>query len=90
MQPYIDILRGDIMCWNHHRLSERDLQFIGEFTRENISRWLDRGTDESTESFHFDLGVYGWGDFHAVCGDIEIPWAKEESRLRFANWGKPN
>lgn len=26
------------------------------------------------------IGVYGCQDFHAVCGDIDIPWATEEAR----------
>lgn len=48
-----------------------------EFTRENIAAWLDRG------NCRFDIGVYGWEDFHAVCGDIDIPWATKEGRLYF-------
>ena len=47
-----------------------------EFTRENIAAWLDRGG-------RFEIGVYGWEDFHAVCGDIDIPWATKEGRLCF-------
>jgi hypothetical protein len=24
---------------------------------------------------HFEIAIYGCEDFHAVCGDIYIPWA---------------
>lgn len=47
------------------------LWLIGDFTRENISKWLDNAPTQ-------DLGIYGWEDFHAVCGDVDIPWATED------------
>jgi hypothetical protein len=62
MSAYIEILDGEMIY-----LSGADLCFIGEFTRENISAWLDRGP------------LSGYEDFHAVCGDVDIPWAKEDS-----------
>jgi hypothetical protein len=60
-----------VLCKRH--LNGADLLSIGEFTRENISRWLDKG-------YWFEMGVYGYEDFHAVCGDIDIPWATEEAK----------
>jgi hypothetical protein len=30
----------------------------------------------------------GIGDFHAVCGDIDIPWDTEAGRLRWEQWSK--
>jgi hypothetical protein len=75
MCAYIEIL-GAVVKWRHE-LSKADLCFIGEFTRENISSWLDRGNT-------FEVGVYGYEDFHAVCGDIDIPWATEEARLCYS------
>ena len=80
---YIDILSGHVLM-PHHTLTKRDLQRIGEFSRENITRWLDIHVPKDAlvpgQDLNFDLQVYGWEDFHAVCGDIEIDWAKEESK----------
>jgi hypothetical protein len=63
---YIEIVGAFVNY--RHALSKADLSSIGEFTRENISRWLDGGG-------FFEAGVYGHEDFHAVCGDKDIPWA---------------
>jgi len=64
--PYIETVSE--IASLRRELSKADLCFIGEFTRENISRWLDRGS-------WFEVGLYGYADFHAVCGDIDIPWS---------------
>ena len=48
---------------------------IGDFTRENIAKWLSRGNGGT--------GIYGWEDFHAVCGGIDIPWATEDGKNGF-------
>jgi len=73
MAAYIEIMATCVM-WRFD-LDPFDLWAIGEFTRENISRWLDRG------NCRFEVGVYGWEDFHAVRDDIDIPWTTEEARL---------
>ncbi|MGA8876356.1 MAG: hypothetical protein WB555_12535 [Candidatus Korobacteraceae bacterium] len=70
-RPYIEIV--GMMVWRFE-LDKADLCFIGEFTRENIESWLKRG------NCRFEVGLYGYEDFHAVCGDIDIPWATEEAR----------
>lgn len=70
MAAYIEIEAQ--RTWMTYDLSPSDIQAIGEFTRENISNWLDG--DKDNKKF-FEIGVYGWVDFHAVCGDIDIPWA---------------
>jgi hypothetical protein len=67
-RPYIEIVSE--IASSRRNLDKADVCFIGEFTRENISRWLDEG-------YWFEAGLYGYGDFHAVCGDIDIPWATE-------------
>lgn len=60
--------RMDLTLWNVFR--------IGEFTRENVSDWL---ADYTTK--HHGLDAAFWPvDFHAVCGDIDIPWATKEGR----------
>ena len=59
-----------------HEFCHADLREIGEFTRENVLAWL------STQ-----VGVWHWEhvgiveDFHAVCGDIDIPWATKEAAV---------
>ena len=72
---YIETVGKFVLC--RRDLIAADLGLIGEFTRENISRWLDKG-------YWFEMGVYGYEDFHAVCGDIDIPWDTEEARLCYA------
>ena len=72
---YIEII-GDRMS-GRHDLQDWELRSIGEFTRENVTAWLEsrNGADW--------VGVTPAKDFHAVCGEIEIPWATERHRL---NW----
>jgi hypothetical protein len=70
MSAYLKILGPEVIYGRV--LDKADLCFIGEFTRENISAWLDRGP-------FLEASLYGHEDFHAVCGDIDIPWAKEDS-----------
>jgi hypothetical protein len=72
MNAYIEILAEFRI--SRHELGKAELCFIGEFTRENIESWLKRGN-------YLEVGIYGYKDFHAVCGDIDIPWATEEARL---------
>lgn len=67
-----EVVTGDcVMC--RHELDDYALRSIGDFTRENIATWLYKDV--------FEVGVYGGEDFHAVFGDINIPWTTEESRL---------
>jgi hypothetical protein len=75
MRAYIEIV-ATVCSWRFE-LQPFDMWAIGEFTRENIESWLKRGNSR------FEVGIYGYEDFHAVCGDIDIPWATEEAR-RFA------
>jgi hypothetical protein len=71
-RPYLEIVGSIAVC--RRELDKADLCFIGEFTRENILAWTDRqhGADW--------VAVLPVADFHAVCGDIDIPWATEEAR----------
>ena len=71
-----DITPGPGRVMGRHHLSDFDLVEIGEFTRGNILRWFEKGirTPDPIEAAMPE-------DFHAVCGEIDIPWDKEESRL---------
>jgi hypothetical protein len=63
-------------------------QAIGEFTRENIQKWLEYESAWNPEPLAGDL----LGDFHAVCGDLDIPWATEEAKARWEKlepWTEP-
>jgi hypothetical protein len=68
---YIEIVREitiDICCptrWERFR--------IGKFTRENVRTWLENHTHG------LDAGFWPV-DFHAVCGDLDIPWETKEGR----------
>ena len=73
MLAYIEIMGAEAMT--RHELHPFDLWAIGKFTRENILSWLERGNCLDGWG-----GVYGYEDFHAVCGNIDIPWATEEAR----------
>jgi hypothetical protein len=50
-------------------LTERDVETIGDFTRENVARWVAIHAGD----FAFVM------DFYATIGDEEIPWSDEES-----------
>ena len=65
---YIEVV-GDITVWSQ-KLTLWDRFRIGKFTRENVAMWLENRT-------RMDPGFYPV-DFHAVCGDIDIPWATKE------------
>ena len=72
--PYIEIVSEHVL----YRVELWGPPNLGKFTRENVARWLDKTGD-------YAVGIYGWEDFHAVCGDIDIPWATE-----ITNGGKPD
>ena len=69
-----------IQAASTYKLSDYDLENIGEFTRENIERWL------CTHAGDFQYVT----DFHAVCGTTEIQWASEESELQFSDCMYPS
>lgn len=71
------VVEAEITCMSRE-FSPSDLQAIGEFTRENIANWLDGGWRYRNIDF-FEVGVYGWVSFHAVCGDIDI-WGTKAKR----------
>lgn len=53
-----------------YELTDYDLTNIGDtFTRENVEQWL------ATHAGDFQSIT----DFHAVCGEDDIPWKSEES-----------
>jgi len=68
---YIEIVGGyttwsiDLTLW--------DVFCIGEFTRENVEDWLAANWMRRIR-FKDD----GFVDFHAVCGEQDIPWATKE------------
>jgi hypothetical protein len=72
-RPYIEIVGALATC--RRTLDAADLCFIGEFTRENVLAWMNRQRSPDW------ICIIPVEDFHAVCGDIDIPWAKEEVRL---------
>jgi len=57
-------------------LRPQDLRAIGEFTRENIQKWVEWRFVDPPNRHYADLLV----DFHAVCGEIDIPWRSEQSK----------
>jgi hypothetical protein len=86
MNAYIDFVGGIGM--RRHYLTDIELREIGRFTRENILKWFhsDRHTTPKTNDWAGWLPLFDWvgmlpvQDFHAVCGDIDIPWATEEAK----------
>jgi hypothetical protein len=71
---YIDIM-SDITSTRHY-LAVDELREIGEFTRENVLRWLESHKGPDWVGSHTG--------FHAVCGRIDIPglhpWATEKAK----------
>jgi hypothetical protein len=80
MRAYIEVV-GAVTVWGV-KLTRWDRWRIGEFTRENVFDWLS----------HYDRRHYGMDcchypeDFHAVCGDQDIPWADKESATIYEKW----
>jgi hypothetical protein len=74
---YIEIRGGGLTC-RRLELTHFERWLIGDFTRENIERWLHHrpGTDW--------VGVAPVQDFHAVCDDIDIGWATSGGLLKRA------
>lgn len=77
LNAYIEIL-GSVYWYGRVELHELDLELITrtfrKFTRESVQGYL--------EGLLIDL-CNDLVDFHAVCGDIDIPWAKAESQKIF-------
>jgi hypothetical protein len=67
MKAYTEIV-GDISI-SRCNLNKADLRHIGAFTRWRVAQWL----------YNRSMGG-GIGDFHAVCGDIDIPWDTEAAK----------
>jgi hypothetical protein len=55
------------------KLSDYDLENIGEFNRENVEQWLMTHTGDFSQVI----------DFTATCGEIEIPWSSEDNEIRY-------
>jgi hypothetical protein len=66
---YVEIV-GDVTAWSL-KLTFWDRCKIGKFTRENVAKWLENRVHG------LDMGFWPV-DFHAVCGDIDIPWATKQ------------
>ena len=60
-------------CSMRRDLSDYDLENIGEFTRENVERWVD------TNMGGFSTII----DLHATAGHEEIPWATEDGEVAY-------
>lgn len=60
-------------CAMERSLSSYDVRNIGEFTRDNVQKWVDRNMGD----------FQSITDFYATVGDEEIPWADEENELTF-------
>jgi len=81
MHAYIDIKGAGA---DRHEFTDRELREIGEFTRENILRWLKRWLKADCDgAFWGALNYFEDDDFHAVCGDIDIPWADDETKRKW-------
>jgi len=72
MRAYIEYV-GATACGRYYP-NEDELRAIGDFTRENILRWMDSHTRPDW------VGIVPVEDFHAVCDDIDIPWATVEGK----------
>src|SRR5215472_6461976 len=81
---YIEVLATYVM-WRID-LDDDDLWSIADFERGNIALWLNC----KDRSYAFEIGVYGWEDFHAAWGDVDIPWSSEESKLAWENAHPPS
>jgi len=78
MRAYIDI--GNSWCSWRHDLSDSDLRNIGEFTTENILKWLKTSKQPFDHFGHDPLRDSSLTliEFHAVCGDKDLHWETTE------------
>ena len=73
MRAYIEfVVEGGA---DYRGLNDIELREIGEFTRENVLEWRPTLVVDSISGESVVVK-----DLHAVCGDVEIPWATEESK----------
>src|SRR5690349_9561130 len=75
MRAYIDYVGA--VAVSRYELDDNELRDIGKFTRENVAAWLDGHTTPDW------VGILPVEDFHAVCGETDIPWATEEAKRVF-------
>lgn len=63
------------ICAQRIDLGKYEMDNIGEPTRENVMNWLGShaGDFQSIK------------DFHAIIGDVEIPWENEESECVYSD-----
>jgi hypothetical protein len=69
---YIEIV-GSVVAWDI-KLTLWNVFCIGKFTKENVADWL---ADYAVKHHSLDAGWFPV-DFHAVCGEQDIPWATKE------------
>jgi len=60
-------------CVYRYELRPYDMENIGEPTRENVQSWIDKNAGD----------FKAVTDFHAVVGETDLPWGKEESELTY-------
>jgi hypothetical protein len=75
---YIEIL-GAVVVYRQE-LTNSDLSAIGEFTKENILRWIEYHLGNAL------IGILPVEDFHAVSGDVDLPWATKRNENYFLNY----
>lgn len=56
-----------------YQLTDYDLSNIGTFTRDSVEQWLAAHAGD----------FQSITDFHAVCGEEDIPWKSEESEVAY-------
>jgi len=64
-----------VTCAQRIDLRAYDIENIGEPTRRNVELWLGSHTGD----FQYIE------DFHAIVGETEIPWEKEESEFTYSD-----
>ena len=77
MKPLIEFV-NDYSLGRYYP-NNNDLREIGDFTRENILNWMNSHTGVDW------VDIVPVVDFHAVCGDVDIPWATEEAKKLWDN-----
>jgi len=60
-------------CAYRYTLRPSDVENIGEPTRENVQSWLDKNAGD------FQTVI----DFHAVVGEVDLPWSDPENKMTF-------
>jgi hypothetical protein len=85
-ESYIEVLGTIWLPYGAHatyvyRLSNYDIDNIGEITRENVEQWLNTHAGDFERVIDFRADIYDY----RINEDIEVGWADPEYELEYSD-----